>query len=425
MIVMACVVSARQRLVIATLDFTFLRILVLAGWLRLFVRGEAGSLRFNAIDKTLAGTVFFTALIGIIRVPTQAMLIFNLGTAFDAFGLYLFVRSVTRDWSDYRTIVSCFAIIGLITSAFFVYENLTRHNLFSTFGGVPEVTVIREGKLRCQGPFSHPILAGCFWASLLPLFAAEFRGSGPRRTIAALGTIGGVVIVFLSASSTPLAGVVAAIVGGALFRLRHRMQDVRRGLVALLAFLQLFMDRPIYHLISRIDLVGGSTGWHRYHLIDKAVRHFDEWALIGTNATGHWGHMTGDVANQYLVVGVRGGLISLVFFILMIRYAFGSVGRTWRQQRPNLLHVTRSWALGVSLFTHIMMFIAVQYFGQAIMIWYVLLGMIRSAEEFRVRKPSGTAEAIVEKGTPEPGPDTSLARGLRPGRAAMVARRWL
>jgi hypothetical protein len=35
MILMACLMSPRQRIVIATLDFTFLRILVISGWTRL------------------------------------------------------------------------------------------------------------------------------------------------------------------------------------------------------------------------------------------------------------------------------------------------------------------------------------------------------------------------------------------------------
>jgi hypothetical protein len=41
------------------------------------------------------------------------------------------------------------------------------------------------------------------------------------------------------------------------------------GLVGALAVLHFFvMQAPVWHLISRIDLIGGSTGWHRYIIFD-------------------------------------------------------------------------------------------------------------------------------------------------------------
>ena len=41
-----------------------------------------------------------------------------------------------------------------------ILEHLTGRNVFSVFGGVPEFTVIREGKLRAQAAFAHAIVAG-------------------------------------------------------------------------------------------------------------------------------------------------------------------------------------------------------------------------------------------------------------------------
>src|SRR5689334_3896218 len=50
MLIMACFVSPAQRVVIATLDFTFLRVLVCVGMVRILFRGEVRPLRFNVLD---------------------------------------------------------------------------------------------------------------------------------------------------------------------------------------------------------------------------------------------------------------------------------------------------------------------------------------------------------------------------------------
>ena len=79
--------------------------------------------------------------------------------------------------------------------------------------------------------------------------------------------------------------------------------------------LDLVMKAPAYYIIARADIIGGSTGWHRAALIDSAIRHLNEWWLIGTDYTRNW-MVTGvswsadntDITNHYLYLGVLGGL---------------------------------------------------------------------------------------------------------------------
>ncbi len=56
-----------------------------------------------------------------------------------------------------------------------LYEKATGRNVFAVLGGVSEMTLIREGKLRAQGAFQHPILAGTFGATVLPLMVGLMR----------------------------------------------------------------------------------------------------------------------------------------------------------------------------------------------------------------------------------------------------------
>jgi hypothetical protein len=131
-------------------------------------------------------------------------------------------------------------------------------------------------------------------------------------------------------------------------------------------------------LISRIDLVGGSTGWHRYHLIDGAIRNINEWALVGTMSTAHWGWGLQDVTNQYVLEGVRGGMLTLALFLLTLWLGFRQVGIAWRAA-PSREALNWAWAIGVSLFVHAASFMAVSYFGQGQLVWMLSLAAAGSA----------------------------------------------
>jgi hypothetical protein len=184
-----------------------------------------------------------------------------------------------------------------------------------------------------------------------------------------------------------------AVIGFGLFRYRQHMRLVRWGLLGLVVVLHLVMDKPVWHLFGRINLVSGSTGYHRYLLLDAAIHHFGEWWLVGTRSTENWGTGLFDVTNQYLLEGVRGGVWALVLFFVLIGYAFARVGQLVRANRNHRYHAMASWALGVTLVTHCANFMAISYFGQIIMIWYLLLAVIGSLSveaEFRVPSNVGS-----------------------------------
>ncbi|MBL4775407.1 MAG: hypothetical protein JKY87_05075, partial [Mariprofundus sp.] len=170
-LIMACFISVAQRIVIAGLDFNMIRILVLFGWMRILFRGETNAFEMKTIDWViilwaLTSTIAYTALRG-----SSGALIYKLGTSFDAIGMYFLFRCLVRDWDDVRRIAAALAYLSIPVALFFMFEKQTGRNLFSIFGGVPEFTVERQGKLRAQGAFPHAIIAGCFWATQIPIIA--------------------------------------------------------------------------------------------------------------------------------------------------------------------------------------------------------------------------------------------------------------
>jgi hypothetical protein len=165
----------------------------------------------------------------------------------------------------------------------------------------------------------------------------------------------------------------------ACYPLRRALSWMRLGLIFAAVCLHLVMIAPLWHLLARIAIIEGSTGWYRYKLIDEFFEHFSEWWMLGTTSTAHWWKWgSADVTNQYVVEGVHGGLGSLLAFIAVLFVAFHAVG-TARKHAEHLPHRRiLAWMLGCSLLIHITTFFAVSYFGQAIVAWYLCLAGIGS-----------------------------------------------
>ncbi len=414
-VVMACTIPPAQRIVVAGLDFDLLRIMILFGFARLFIKAEFKDFRWGVMDTAVAMLVFSTNLVyAIQRGPDGAVT--ALGTAFDQAGMYFLFRCLISNWEDVRGAVRMFIYTGIPVTLLFMVENLTGRNVFGQLGGVPKFTDVRNGRLRCQGAFAHSILAGCFWVSLLPYFIAQWWAPRTGKMLAVIGVTSVMLLVVLCSSSTPVAAVFFVCVGAAMFPFRHWLSYVRWGVLAALVALHFSMKAPVWHLVARIDLVGGSTGWHRYFLIDRAIAHFGEWWLLGTQNTRAWGHGMQDVTNQYVLVGVTGGAVSLAIFVWVLFLAFKGAGKLIRSNEGHdQARLMLSWALGVSLFTHTMIFFAVSYFGQIQFLWYMTLAIVGSlapaaarARASRRAKPAQAAPvdipqpALAPVGAPAP-----------------------
>jgi hypothetical protein len=419
-LILASVIPSAQRIVVAGLDFTFLRLLVLAGFIRVFSRSEARGFRWTPLDYSVIALIVVSSLTYTARVRTFAGLVLQLGEGFDAVGMYMLSRWLIRSWRDLDRLALSAILVSIPTALFFLVESQTGRNLFSIFGGVAEITTVREGRLRCMGAFGNAILAGCFWASLMPLMAARGLRPGASRGLSIVGLCAALVIVVACASSTPLMGVAMGLVALAIFPFRGSMRAIRWGLVAVLLGLHLVMKKPVWHLISRIDLVGGSTGYHRYKLIDSFIRNIDEWFLVGTGSTAHWGWGLFDIANQYVAYGVRGGILSFALFIAVLALAFRQTGLVLHRVRGDRSKTAYAWAAGTAVFMHVCMFFAVSYFGQIEVVFYASLGVIASltvttmhapvpaakrperpaasVDESKPWRPAGLADALFGRG---------------------------
>ena len=371
-IVAACFVPADQRILIFGLDFTPLRILVIMGLLRMVGGGASPPLKINSFDKLIITWAVVGAIIYVFRWGSFGAVIYKCGSLLDALGMYFLFRKSVTEMGDIKWMARGMAVCSLIMVVFVAIEWTTGQNPFSVMGRVG--TVLREGEYRCQGSFPHSIMLGLFWANMVPIFVGLWKAKQERWLyVSAIGAC--TFIVIATRSSTPLMTLLIIFGLLPLFRYRHHGRVVAWCMLGMTIALHIVMKAPVWHLIARVNMIGGSTGWHRYHLINEAVNHFREWAILGTRGTAHWGYGLFDVTNQYVLEGVRGGLITLILFIIILVKAIAKVGGTsLRKISPGSQWLL--WGICVALLGHCVSFIGVSYFGQIILQLYLTFAIV-------------------------------------------------
>lgn len=379
-IFIAMFVTTAQRFVIGELDFPFLRVLIMLGWIRVFVLGETRRFKMIALDWF---TIYWGVGFFIANSIRDGLVIYSCGWMIDNLGAYFLFRILLRSREEMYESIKYAALLAIPVAAAFVFEKVTRYNMFSVFGGVNEITWLRQGKLRCMGSFSHPILAGCFFAGLLPLIGTLWKKSTESkrgRMLCAAGMVSAMTVVICCASSTPLMAAVAGICALVLFAQHKSVPLLRYATLFGLFVLHFFvMEKPVWHLIARIDLTGGSTGYHRYRLIQATIDRFSEWWLIGTTDTAHWGHHLFDTTGHFVNQCTDGGLFSFLMFCGMLFFAFRAVGRVIKYS-PEPADKWLVWTVGAGLFANCVAFIGVSYFGKPLLLFLIQMAMLGSLE---------------------------------------------
>lgn len=394
-----------QQLVVGGLHFYVSRLLILAAWIRILANGWLKDYCLSVIDRAIIfwGVADAIAFIALWREPEA--LINRLGFLYNLLGFYFLFRLLFRNSKDIDRTVKTLAIICLPLALAMIHEKMTSRNLFWVFGGVPEFTAVREGSLRAQGSFAHPILAGTFGAMLLPLFIGLYWQKKSFKWYAFVGIVSALVMVFASSSATPLMAVAAAVIGLSLWPLRKWMRLFRWGLILTLTGLHIVMKAPVWALIARVDVVGGSSGYHRYELVNQFIRHFGDWWLLGVKYTEDWGFLMHDVSNQFVGAGTEGGLVGFVLFIWIIVCCFRGLGVARKSRVSTLEDKKRLWSLGTALFVCVVAFFGIAFFDQTSIAWYALLAMIATSsalyQESRAAAPEVVQPGPIEVNVPQ------------------------
>jgi hypothetical protein len=374
-----------QRVMVGPFHFQIVRILVIFAWIRLLWQrysseGQSSKIRINSVDKAVILYTISCVICYTLLWQDSAAFFNQVGQTYNVLGLYFVFRFFIRDRKDIERTIKVLAVTALPVAALMLNEQMTGRNVLAVFGGVPEYTAIREGYLRAQGPFTVYLTAGAFGATLLPLFLCLWHRGG-ARLLASLGIAAAITIAITSRTSTAISACLATVIGLGMWFLRDKMRLVRWGIVSTLLGLHLAMKAPVWALIARIDIVGGSTGWHRFKILDNFIHHFWDWWLLGSNNYWTWegGDDMWDTANQYVSTGETSGLLSLIFFIAAIVYCFKYLGSARKAAGRDSQQAWFFWLLGVALFSNLVAFVGISYYDQISTYWYALLAMIVAA----------------------------------------------
>jgi hypothetical protein len=376
--IMSCFVAGGQRLLLFGANFPFARFLLLVGFIRVLSRREYAGINWNLVDRLMTAWAIVGLLAYSVLWGTMAAFIWRLGNLFDVFGCYLLMRCWIRSLDDVNFIALVYSLLSIPLALFFLIEFRTGRNMFSAFGGVPEFTVVREGRLRCQGAFDHPLVAGCFWACLLPIMVARWWRPHASKIVICLSITCTFFIIAATASSTPIITAMAAAVGGVAFSLRRRLRLIRYSILFVVVGVQLSVGR-VWGVLAHIDLAGGSTGLYRFLIVDSAISHFRDWWFIGEKTMRNWSwlvQLVGDVPNQLVLEGLRGGLLAVILYLAVFVVGFVRVGKARILVESNPAKLSMTWALGSALLAHLASFIGLAYFGQINLVFCINIASV-------------------------------------------------
>ncbi|TNE29436.1 MAG: hypothetical protein EP350_09795 [Alphaproteobacteria bacterium] len=304
---------------------------VLLPWLlnRLF----RGQIRLTAIDAmVLAGAlwmqisfiVFYGATEGLVR--GGALLI-------DILPPFFVARICVRSPLDLRRIIVLAVPVLIFVGVSMLIESISGQALIrpwaaSQFGPLSsyengvEVGLFdgafdyRLGMLRAAGPFPHPILAGLFLASFLPLILQ----GGLKRWPLYFGVLAGMLAVF-SISSAAWLSLVLALVLVAYDRIQQKVEILnwQGGLVAggiVLIGLQAASQSGLISVLIRFTLNPG-TAYYRKMIWDFGIRSVERnpWFGIGYTDFERATWMTNSVDNHWLLLAIRHGFLPSVLFL--------------------------------------------------------------------------------------------------------------
>jgi hypothetical protein len=394
-----CYVTQGQQIDIAGFHFTTVRLVMLVGILRCIARSEFKEVTFNPIDKCLVAYVVSTLLIVCINSGgSMNGIVYQLGCSYDIVLPYFLFRALFKNQQDIEVFLADMAVLIVPLSIFMVMESRNGDNVFSSFGGVS--TMFRDGHFRAEAAFRSPITAGTTGATLMALFVGLYL-TGRRRPYAVLGILTATVIVICSRSSGPLLAYGSGLLALLFWRWREWMKRVRWAVLITLVSLHLYMKAPVWFLMGHMSDIVGGGGWYRAEIVDQAVNHFSSWWLVGTSDTSSWTVTAlvdgaADLTNQFVVAGVRGGLVTLFIFIAIFVRCYRYLGLAMQKVRGIAPDVEiLLWALGASLYATIVNFFSVSYFDQVDVFWYLLLAMISSAS-FAILKEQPAAVAASD-----------------------------
>lgn len=399
LVVAMCFLPADISIKVATLDFYALRIVAIIGLLKVLFSEQHEPIKTNTIDYLFIGYNVLGSVIYIIASQNFTGAVINRsGVLVDTVILYIVLRNSVQSKESIHVLIKTFVVCILLLLPFVIFEFFSARNLFSILGR--DSIAIRNGEIRVACTFSHSILFGSFAAALLPVMWAQYKIS--KSNAALLCALCCLFYVYASSSSGPVIVAAAAIFFLLFFPWKHYSSTLAWFMAGAVLFIHFVRESPFWHFIYvRITVNPSSTGYHRYMLVNAAIKEFSEWWLLGYGDSGprwhidYWPYTHAtftDVTNHYLLEGVRGGIFTMILLIALCIKSMQALARHSLAQE-DLNEQWLWWGFTVMMICHCITFLSVAYFGQITMLYTLTVAL--AAYAYHKQRTDTVDESVV------------------------------
>ena len=222
-----CYMSVGQGVELGSVSLPIFRIVLAFGIFRAIIKREGLPGHLNTVDKLMIWMGIWLVLASLFHQQLPgAGVPFTLGLVVEVVSIYFLTRIWCRDFSELFSVIQVVAWLLVPVAAAMAAEHVLETNLFAAFGGASEHIYIRDGKIRAQGPFQHPILAGTVGAVCFPLMVGIWQR---HRLVSVVGMAASAVMVFASTSSGPLMSLLLGAAALVLWKRRSWLQQYVRS----------------------------------------------------------------------------------------------------------------------------------------------------------------------------------------------------
>lgn len=347
----------------------------------------SGKFEYRLIDLPVALSsawmvLAFTVVEGVSRGLPSGMAI-----ALDVLMPYLITRRCVTTPNDLRRLLVLLAPVALGIGLLMVLESVThirfiRSAAQSAFGALSAVEYgdvsrrvgaidTRFGLMRAMGPFSHPILAGLFFAGLTPLYWFSRIRGWPLL----VGLASGIGVVF-SLSSAAYAGIAMFVILAIVDKLRKTFQFFSWpifliGMAGVGAALQFVLQNGIISALIRLTL-NPQTGYYRLLIWEYGSKMVERRPFFGSGYAPFEGlfWMGDSVDTVWLQIAIRSGLPAALLLGLSVVLAIASLGIAASRSQPNDQAIRIGLAVTLTIF--FALGFTVSFFG-GLLIWFVMM----------------------------------------------------
>jgi hypothetical protein len=315
---------------------------------------------------------------------------------------YFFARIAFKTPRDFRLFLILMAP-GLVFIALVIAIESTTHTPFtyeifnSIFGGRQRRQfVVRLGLMRAFGPFPHPILAGIFLASFLPLYILGGIRGWPRLlgVLAAIGS-------FFTVSSAALLALVMSLLLLAYNWLTEKVANfgwrLFLAMACVTAFaLEVFSQNGAFAVLTRYASLNTVTARHRILIWNHGTKNVAEnpWFGIGYNDWERPVWMLESIDHYWLLLAIQFGVIVPFIVAAAIFLAVLNASRASAIGPSHDGRLLRGLAISLAIFAFGVISVSI---WQSVQVWFYMLAgaaVSLSNRTFALRR-AAMAKALI------------------------------